>query len=199
MFTRLSNFTYGLSRIANTQGDALEDNVELIIHIKKYEQECLRLILGATLFDELMQNVELDGNYYKLKESAIDKWGWLLNGKEYTVNDESKKWIGLVSKVATINEVDVFETLMANYVFYHWSLNNRTINVGTGEGEYDSKAIIASSGNFKRVDVWNEFVKWASYGWSSSQVSLYQFLEDKKLDFPTVNTTSLKTMTYYDI
>lgn len=207
MFTRLSNFTYGNYRIANIDADALDNNIELLIQIQKYEEASLRLLLGDATYEDFMSNVELDAGFYKLKTDADEKWGWLLNGKTFTPsesecncpNTEEIYWTGLVKKVATIQEKDVFESLMAPYIFFYWSLNNRTLNLGIGEGRSESKSATPESSKNKRVDAWNEFVQWAHYGFSCTNISLSKFLKNHKEEFPNVREICLKTMTYYDI
>jgi len=212
MFTKLSNFTYGNYRIANIQADALDNNFELLIHIQKYEQESLRLLLGDSLYEEFISNLELDSDgFYKVKSTADQKWNWLLNGTSYIAtalgsgcncgcqNNENHYWGGLVKKVATIQNKDVFETLMAYYIFYNWSLNYRTSNLGIGEGRSNSKSATQESSKNKRVDAWNEFVRLAYFGYSCTDVSLLKFLQDHKEEFPNVNEFYLQPMTYYDI
>lgn len=84
MFTRISNFTYGAYRIANIDAEGFNNNIDLIVHIQKFESECLRLILGECLYADLMENVEKDSDgYYNLKPDAEDKYNWLLNGHKY--------------------------------------------------------------------------------------------------------------------
>jgi hypothetical protein len=211
MFTRLSNFTYGNYKIANIQADALDENMEILIHIQKYEQQSLRLLLGDKTYTDFMANVELESGYYKVKADSDPKWDLLLNGTSYPATalnsgchydsliDKNIKWSGLVKKVATIQEKDVIESLMAPYIFYYWSLNTRTLNLGTGEGRVDSKSATQESSKNKRIDAWNEFVQWASHGYSCTDVSLMKFLEDHLDLFPEVNKIALNPLTYYDI
>lgn len=212
MFTRLSNFTYGNYRIANIQADALDNNIELLIHIQKYEQESLRLLLGDNTYKEFISNLELDGDgFFKVKSTADAKWDWLLNGTSYAAtafdsgcncdcqHNGNLNWTGLVKKVATIQDKDVFETLMASYIFYNWSLNYRTLNLGVGEGRSESKSATPESSKNKRVDAWNEFVKWSNFGYSCTNISLSKFFKDHKEEFPNVNEIHLKPITYYDI
>jgi len=204
MFTRISNFTYGNYRIANIQDDALDSNIELLVQIQKYEQESLRFLLGNLTYDEFLSNLEKDTDgYYKLKNDADEKWNWLLNGKpsfdSVDCIDTVLSWSGLVKKVATIQTKDVFETLMAPYIFYYWSLNYRTLNLGVGEGKSESKSATQESSKNKRADAWNEYVQWAHFGYSSTNVSLSRFLDNHKDEFPNVPEISLQTMTYYDI
>lgn len=201
MFTRPSNFTYGNYRIANIQADALDDNIELLIHIQKYEQESLRLLLGDSTYEDFLSNLEKDDDgFHKVKSGTDEKWGWLLNGKSFTIDgDCNLYWSGLVKKVATIQEKDVFETLMAPYIFYYWSLNYRTLNLGVGEGKSESKSATQESSKNKRADAWNEYVQWAHFGYSNTNVSLSEFIYNHKDEFPNVPEISLQTMTYYDI
>lgn len=202
MFTRLSNFTYGNYQIANITSAEVNTNVQFLIQIQKYEKQCLQLLLGNLLYDELMSNVELDGLYWKLKSGANEKWGWLLNGHSYTDANDSdinKTWRGIVTKVAKIEETDVFESMIAPYIFFHYALNTRTLNTGTGEARMKSDNTTQESSSNKRVDAWNEFVQWASFGFSNTNVSLYQFLEYHSDLFQDLFQVELDTMTYYGI
>lgn len=212
MFTRPSNFTYGNYKIANIVADSLDNSLELLVHIQKYEQASLRLCLGDSTYEEFINKLEPDANgFYKLKEDAEEKWGWLLDGHSYLPSqnhkhyncgclpDQNVRWSGLVKKVATVKEIYVYESMMASYIFYYWSLDHRTLNLGTGEGRIESKAAIPESSKNKRIDAWNEFIQWAHYGYSCTNVSLSRFLEDHKAEFPNVNEIDFKPLTYYDL
>ncbi len=214
MFTRLSNFTYGNYKIAGIDATTLDSNVEMQIHIQKFEEQGLRLLLGDTIYTQLMTKVELDGKYWKIKTAnANTVWDWLLNGKTYTAdeteasvcgcgchsNDTNRVWKGLVKKVATVQEKDVYESIMAPYLFFYYSLNSRTLNLGIGEGRLDAKNVIPESSKNKRVDAWNDFVQWASFGYSCTNVSLFQLLNHYKEDFPEWNPIIMNTMNYYDL
>lgn len=198
MFTRLSNFTYGNYNIANISENDLD--TQLLIQMQKYEKECLEFIFPESMINDLMSNVELDGLYWKLKDTAEEKWRWLINGHSYQDDSEvSKKWTGLIKKVAVIQGKEVFETLMAPYIFYKYSLNERTINTGTGEAKLKADNTTQTSAHNKRCDAWNEFLQWVSIGFSSTSVSLYQFLYFHKELYGEVIFLDLKTHTYYDI
>lgn len=211
MFTRRSNFTYGNYRIANIDVAEIDNNIELTIHIQKYEQECLRMILGDCLYTELMENVDKDSDgYYKVKTGAEEKWGWLLNGRLYDTDDVSgcgchssscskHQWAGLVTKVAIVQEKDVFESILASYIFYHWSLNYRTLNLGVGEGKGTAQNTTQESSANKRIDAWNKFVQDVNFGYPNTKVSLYQFLDEHQEDFPNASKVCFNTMTYYDL
>lgn len=214
MFTRTSNFTYGNYRIANIDAASINNNIEIKIYIQKYEEQILRFLLGDSTYEDFLTKLELENGYYKIKTAEQNTvWDWLLNGKKYTANndelsicgcgcgnnDDQRYWKGLVKKVAQIDNKDVYETMMAPYVYFHWSLNNRTLNLGTGEGKIESKNTTQESTKAKRVDAWNELVQWAAYGYSCTNVSLSQFLAHFKEDFPKVNPIVMETMNYYDL
>lgn len=204
MLTRLSNFSYGNYQIANIASTEVNVDTQLLIQIQKYETEGLRLVLGESLFAELMNNLEIKegSNYWTLKSDANEKWGWLLNGKSYT--DESccsqtKTWDGLIKKVATIQATDVIESMLAPYIFYKYSLNTRTLNTGTGESKAKADNTTQESSKNKRVDAWNEFVQWVSFGFSQTNISLYEFLQFHSDIYGDTCFVCLNTMTYYDI
>lgn len=215
MFTRIHNFTYGSYRIANIDETVANNNIELILHIKKYEPEFLRMIFGECTYADLMDNVEIvsDAIYYSLKTGADPKWGKLLNGTTYDATNlnsgcgcgvhsgscEKHVWDGLVRKITTIESVDIFETVMASYIFYQWSLANRTLNLGTGEGKIVAQNTTQESTANKRVDAWNKIVQEVDYGYTNTRVSLNQFLKENESDYPNAQTMCFNTMTYYDI
>ena len=202
MFTRLSNFTYGNYRIANINSTEMNVDTQLLIQIQKYETECLQLLLPNGVYAELMNNVELknDSLYWTLKDTAEDKWDWLINGQSYTGScGNLVRWRGLLNKVATIQTKEVIESLMASYIFFQYSLNNRTLNTGVGESRMKADNVTQESSANKRVDAWNEFVKWSDFGFSETNVSLNQFLRNHTEQFECLELKSLNTMTYYDI
>lgn len=212
MFTRLSQFTYGNYVISNISETTTNQNSSLLIHIQKYEQEGLRMVIGDCLYDEFMDNIEVgEDGFYKLKNDVDEKWGWLLNGRNYDAPANTcgcgcgggkcgkRKWDGLVKKVATAQTKDVFESILAPYVFYQWSLNYRTLNTGTGESKGVADGTIPQSSANKRIDAWNEFVQKISFGFAGSRVSLYQFLADHKTEFPDFQSVCMNTITYWDI
>lgn len=212
MFTRISQFTYGNYVIPNIKTETTNNNSALLIHIQKYEEEALRMVIGDCLYDELMENIEIGNDgFYKLKDNVDEKWGWLLNGRKYDAvntncgcgcgggNCGKRKWDGLVKTVANISDVAVKESILAPYVFYQWSLNYRTLNTGVGEAKGVSDGTIPQPSANKRIDAWNEFVKNVSHGFAGSRVSLYCFLNDHKTEFPDFTGPCLNTITYWDI
>jgi len=202
MFTRLSNFSYGNYHIANINSTEVNVDTQLLIQIQKHETECLRLLLGETLYKDFMLNLELDGSYWKLITGANAKWNRLLNGYSFPDpcdNSKTKNWKGIVTEIATIQDVKIYESLLAPYVFFYYSLNTRTLNTGTGESKAKADNTTQESSKNKRVDAWNDFVQWAGFGFSESNISLFQFLEIHKEDYGKDCFVQLNTMTYYDI
>ena len=201
MFTRLSSFTYGNYKIANTQDADVNSNIELIITVQKYEKQALLLLLGKALSNDLYSNVELDNGRlnFTVKDQADQKFKDLVNGCSYTKDSETFFWKGLVVEVAKIEDKAVYETLMAPYIFFYNSLNNRTQNLGIGEGRASGKNVINESSANKRVDAWNDFVQWSSLGFSENNVSLLKFLQDNEAIYGKCQALELNTLTYYDI
>lgn len=200
MFTRLSNFTYGNYQISNLTATEVNVDVQVLIQIQKYEKECLLTMLGDELYNELMSNLELDSTgYWTLKSGADVKWNWFLYGHEYLVGDCVFNWYGIVKTVATIQEKEVIETMMASYIFFFYSLGTRTLNTGTGEGRMTADNTTQESSKNKRIDAWNDFVQWAGFGFSKTNVSLNKFLCDNQELYDKDCFTCLNTMTYYDI
>lgn len=208
MFTRLSQFTYGNYVIPNIDTVKINNNTALLIHIQKYEEEALRLAIGDCLYNEFISNLEIgtDG-YYKVKEDAPEKWGWLLNGHTYDAPGDGcnsgkcnkNKWDGIVKNVAKIQDANVYESILAPYVFFKWSQNYRTINTGVGEGKGIAQGTLPESSSNKRVDAWNEFVQLVAFGHPNTRVSLYHFLGEHKSLFPDFQSVCFNTMTYWDI
>lgn len=216
MFTRVSNFTYGDLKIANIQTTYINNDIELQIYLQTQEENCLRMILGDCMYDDLMDNVELDPNgYYQLKVDAEEKWDWLLNGLTYEATDpiisggcgcgchsgncSKHKWDGLVRKVATVAQTDVIESLMAPYIYYNWSISERTMVTGVGEAKGKAQNTTQESSMYRRIDAWNDFVKRVDFGWPNTRVSLNQFLKEHQGEFANAQTVCMDTRTYWNI
>lgn len=211
MFTRFSQFTYGQYHIPNIDTVIVNNRTALSIHIQKYEQEGLRMAIGDCLYIELMDNLTIgEDGHYILKEDADEKWDWLLNGHTYDASSSGgcgcnsgscnrHIWSGLASKVATIESVDVIESILAPYVYFNWNMNYRTLSTGVGEGKGVSKNTVLVPSKDKRIDAWNEFIALVSFGYPNSKVSLYQFLSEHKSLFPNYRTVCFKPITYWDL
>ena len=199
MFTRPSFFTYGNYAIANLQEKDGTIKTSYLIQIQKYEQECLEMLLGVSLYNELMENVELVDGYWQVKTGVDAKWGKLVNGASFIGNcGNTVHWKGLVKEVAKVGEIAIIESLPSLYIFYQLSLNERTLNIGAGEGRLIANNVTQESSKYKRIDAWNAFVQWADFGYPNNRVSLNQFLSCND-DFNNAVLVNLNTLTYYDI
>ena len=214
MFTRFSQFTYGQFHIPNIDTERINNKTALNIHIQKYEEEGLRLAFGDCLYDDFMTNLERDDDgYYNLKDGAEDKWKWLLNGHTYENNKNSgcncgcgctgkcKKsvWKGIVTKVAVVEDKEVYESLLAPYIYFNWNTNYRTFSTGVGEAKGVAQNTVLVPSREKRVDAWNDYIRLVSVGFPNSYVSLHQFLQDHKDLFPEYETVCFNPITYWDI
>lgn len=199
MFTRISNFTYGSLLIPNINEEVTNNNVALRVCIQKHEPNALALALGVSLFEDFMAQLELDGEYWKVKADADAKWSRLLTGEVYDSGCGPKKWGGIVTKVAEISGKEVFESILAPYVYYQWSLDSRTQSTGVGESKGVAEGTLPASSAHRRADAWNAFVQSVSHGYPGSRVSLHQYLRDHCSDFPSAELICLDTMTYYDV
>ena len=214
MFTRFSQFTYGQLHIPNIDTEVINNKTALSIHIQKCEEEGLRLAMGDCLYDEFMSNLEKDENgYYKLKSDADEKWGWLLNGHSYDAPSSNCNcgcgcgsgkcskhvWGGIISKVATVESVDVIESILAPYVYFNWNMNYRTIATGVGEAKGIANNTVIEPSRNKRVDAWNEYIQKVSFGFPNSKVSLHQFLSEHKELFPDFQKVCFNPITYWDV
>jgi len=69
------------------------DNLHFFEWIERWEEQCLRIVLGDCLYEEFMAQFEWDdiSEKYVLIEGADEKWDWLLNGHSYTEDDISER------------------------------------------------------------------------------------------------------------
>ncbi len=197
----------GASAIANNN-DLLER------YIKEYEPKILKKGLGSRLYNELEGNLNSDGS---LKESAEQKWNDLLNGKEYTKNDITYYWRGIVDDHGSYKK-----SFIAYYVFYWYIKKNNTALTTLGAVKPQAENAEAVSPVQVLTDAWREFHEWYSGSNSSTsanayyhkgfyvedwfggndnskEVSLYTFLSDNKDDYPNWNFTNVENKTSWGL
>lgn len=225
IFVNSSMFT-GDIHIPNLEEKCIQD-VEIYKLISKWERECLEFVLGKCLFDQLMAEIELKTSgtvkHYGLKESADEKWKWLVEGRTYEKTDESisffddlsvcgcgcssgkckfHTWDGFVTKTPSIikNELVEFqESFLAYYIYYMWSFHNETRTTGIGEQKPESKNSVTTFNKTKRVDAFNYFfakVKMCSRG---GRVSLYGFIKEHSELYPDFQGADFKPLNYWDV
>ena len=98
----------------------------------------------------------------------------------------SRKWRGFIQKeqyLAGTALADYEHSFIADYIYYHYMLVNRTATTGTGQtalGSENGQTVVNTS---KRIDRYNEFI-FQVIG-RKNETSLYRFLMDNKADYPT--------------
>lgn len=138
-----NSFFYGDLSIAQVSDSAVVSGLNW--HISEREPELLTALLGYQLYKEYLAGI--GANTQKYKD--------IRDGKEYTNRvGVLTKWRGLKFTVETAKK-----SLIANYVYFHYSRNMVTQTTGTGEKTADNKNATAASSVLKLVRAWNEMVK----------------------------------------
>ena len=194
------------------------NSVSLQSFIDTYEVEIMLFALGNPLFDEF--NDQFDTNTGAVKGTAPDKWKKFIEvGEEYQISGVDYKWRGLRYIDGTAKK-----SLIADYVYYKF-LEDQAVKLGgLGLQTEDANNATVHSTIPKLTNVWNEFVKKyqgenlsstgpstfiSGYGsvigvdYASSDrnylVSMYQYLLDKKVDFPNFKTKLFKMTNSFGI
>lgn len=191
-----SYFQGGKTHIPHTAGNpSINGNVpskynELESYIERYEEELLLGAIGYTNYEALKAAKAADATL-ALPENAI--WKDLVKGKAYTFEGTQVKWNGL------IQEGTLKTSLIANYVFYHYLIDDFQNYTAVGMQKESAKNATGQSPDLKLTHVWREFIakyqdgavvqpivrstSFGSYtdyfsGNLNPQRSLYQFLND---------------------
>lgn len=180
--------------------------MELSRFISSYEKKCLVEILGVQLYEELAASFEFSEGAFSLKTDATLAIKNLVNGLQYDApqnqyNDFEfgltscsqnasllkRNWKGLVESDSYVfgNEKTVIKkSFIADYIYYHYCLTNRSITSGTGQQVLSGENSTTVSNFSKRIDRYNEFV-FSVIGGPGRSTSLYRFLKDHKEEYPT--------------
>lgn len=189
-------FTRELS-IPNVNEVQTEAYDTLNYFVDEYVRQLLRDALGIESFNELDTYV-IAGAFDSTgaPQYIID----LVEGKEYEKSGVTYKWSGL------INTQGVFKkSLLANYVYYQWLLNSFTTKSGVGEVTLNPQNANLVNPTQRLVSTWNKFLElyqnqclkypqvyykgytqvidWLGFS-TNTEVSLIQYLQDNKIDFP---------------
>ena len=160
-----------------------DDYESLAPVITKYEKEILINLFGYALW-KLIDAYDVSTSPQRIKD--------IVEGKEYTVGDETIKWNGLVN-------TDLV-SLIAYYVFY-WYLRNYTTNTST-LGEVGSKmenAIPASPAQ-RLSGAWHRLRELYGYAEQNSLIpSAYNFLIEHESDYDEWVFTNLGTVNSFDL
>jgi len=148
------------------------DYSDLDAYIARYEKEILIKLLGYELW-------KLVDAYDGTPGVITD----LVEGKEYTVDDELRKWNGFIN--------DDKKSLIAYYVCCQWIINKHTALQTTGMMKLKSENAENASPALKVVNAWRHM--YALY------YSCVDFLIENKDDYPTWVLTAIDNLNQFDI
>jgi hypothetical protein len=171
----------------------------MIAYIEHYEREALIKCLGYQMYLELVENIDV-AQTTLIKTGADEKWDWLVNGHEYTLEDGTNKaWLGLRVIIPGTTPGNTYKSsLLAQYVYYHYNKSTDTDTTGVGDvihsgenSETVSKTpkVVAAMRNFVKMVQGEEKIPEIFYNgfgigvdWynntNSYGVSLYEFIKD---------------------
>lgn len=113
--------------------------------IIKYEAECLQKLLGYETWKAFTAGLIVD--------PVAEKWTNLKNGVEFTAwNSRSQKWIGFVNSEK--------QSILANYVYFHWLQSEATFTSGVGESIPMTENAIRTSPGDKQQAAWMQLMGW---------------------------------------
>ncbi|WP_424493894.1 hypothetical protein [Salinimicrobium sp. GXAS 041] len=192
-----SYFTGGKVYIPNAASNAsVTGNVpnaakKIESYIARYEEELLSNALGYENYTALKLAIEQDAN---LEDPVNEKWKDLVNGKAYSYEGKGVKWNGLRQVHGELKT-----SLIANYVFFHYMIDDVQNYTTTGVQKEKAKNATEQSPNRLLTLVWREFVEKYQFGANVNPTivhtpsgpytdyfrpqfnmnrSLYQFLQD---------------------
>ena len=177
-----------------------------------YEKQCLKDVLGECLYKEVQDSYTFDADEKKfvIKPDATQAIINLVNGFSYDAPDRTdmvvdyyltyngcgcgcgnsncnkREWKGFVQEDEfLIGDAlsSIKKSFIADYVYYFYLLENRSITAGTGQQVLAGENSNTVSNFSKRIDRWNEFIM-SVIGGRKGETSLYQFLRDNKSDYP---------------
>lgn len=118
----------------------------------------------------------VDGIFPTVTTGIPQKWIDLVNGTTYTSNDVDLVWNGLIYTKGTYKN-----SLLADFVYYHYLVDNISYMTGVGDAKGNPKGANLVNPTQRAVNVWNEFVNQYQSNYcvsSNNNLSLLQFLSD---------------------
>lgn len=136
------NSSYFINKLALPQVGNPEGLIAVNNFIRQYESEFLECALGFDLWQAFVSGIE--------DSSPEDRWTWLLEGQNYTINGRNGTWRGFENhdKLSPI----------ANYVFYQFMDNKAVDFVLTGNVVSSTDNNRTVNGVDRMIDTWNRMV-----------------------------------------
>lgn len=168
-----STYFFGELSLAFPDTPAANANLQQIIDSR--EAELLQRLLGYELYKDYVAGIAVI-------PTPLAKWTDIRDGKEYTNKSEVlTKWPGLRFTVGTSKK-----SLIANYVYWHYQVDNYTFTTGSSEKKTD--LAINANPTDKMVRAWNEMVRWV--------YQLNAFLNDHLVTYPEYESVCIYTELY---
>lgn len=117
---------------------------DLDVIIEKYERVLLLDALGVTLYNELQTAL-------KNISTAAQKWKDLVQGADYTINNQVYRWDGLQG----YNN----DSLIAYFIYTQYLVNDELTYTTTGMVRNEASNAITAPFNTKYVRAWNNFTQ----------------------------------------
>lgn len=188
--------------VPNVEEPSSDATLELNISIDKYARQFLQFTLGNVLFTELDSHITNGA----LDVLAPLKWLNLVNGCDYTVDDVTYTWNGLLVEQGLYKS-----SILAHYTYLNHYQND--INTQLGQIVIEPKNGVNVNPTEHLVTIWNEYVDMYQgntcnypthyfhnnvlfkdyYGanHNNGYVSYLQFLTDNKVDYPNISAKHL--------
>lgn len=138
------------------------------VWINRYENEYLKKVLGVSFALEFLTAIS---------GTPDTKWADLIDGKQYTVGDDTYEWIGF-------KDADTHISPIANYVYVMYQLDHytRTDSAGESVAAVQNSQIADAIGKINRA--WVRMKQW--------QDELYHFLTNNSETYPTFKISKVK-------
>jgi hypothetical protein len=144
---QIIDVSYFIGEINIAQVDTPAVSSRLNVFINKYVPLVLNELLGYSVAKEFLEAVAAAPGV-----PLPEKWADLLNGKIYQVGGVEYNWIGFANAAK--------QSLLANFVWYRYAVDNVNQTVGAGNVKPLFENAEQASVAFKTETVWNEAVKW---------------------------------------
>lgn len=158
--------------IANLGSNSNSANLDLFI--KKYEKEVLIKLLGLKTYEDFKTATNPS-------IPLVSPWKELVEGENYTYDGKLRQWIGFVN--------DEKQSIIANYVYFHWNRNLAYQSVGIGTVQQKAENANVVSPIQKMVRSWNEMIEMVK--------DFHCYMKANQTDFPDWVEFDCETKEYF--